>query len=436
VALVSPTRKAGGPRVRLAIEQLAAGGAGVGHDAEGRVLFVQRTAPGDLVEAVVTEHRKRWGRARLLRVIEPGAGRRLAPCPLYERCGGCTLEHLEYEAQLAAKRRIAADALARIGGIPLPGSFPITGSPEQFRYRNRVTFHLRRLGRGAIAGFHELERPAHVLDVDERCLLPEPVLAAAWGVLRRKWGPAASLLPAGGSLRLTLRANLAGRVTLLVVGGRGRGEPEEILRRVPALAAIWHAREPGAEPVLAAGEAGIAETWGDESVELSGNVFLQVNRSAAALLEEHVLGLAGAVAGKRVVDSYCGVGLHARRLARAGALVIGLELDARAIRQARLGAPPGAEFRQGLVEVLLPAALPADLVILNPPRTGAHAAVPEALLSRPPERIIYISCDPATLARDLARLAGRCVLRSLHCFDLFPQTAHVETVAELACSTT
>ena len=141
--------------------------------------------------------------------------------------------------------------------------------------------------------------------------------------------------------------------------------------------------------------------------------------------------LAGDVAGLRVVDAYCGVGFHARRFARAGARVVGIELDAQAVDEAARAAPEGAEFREGPVEELIRAELPADLVILNPPRAGVHAEVADALVAAPAERVIYVSCNPATLARDLKRLAPVYRLDSLRSFDLFPQTAHVETVVLL-----
>ena len=427
---------ADGAIVQLRIDAIGSGGAGVGRDPDGRVVFVQRTAPGDLVRLEITDARKRWARGRLREVLEAGPGRREPPCPLFERCGGCTLEHLQYPAQLEAKRRLVRDALARIGGVTLPGDIAITGSPVEFQYRNRVSFTLRRLGARVVAGFHELDRPAHVLDVDERCLLPEPALATAWGALRRAWGERAERLPRGGNLRLTLRTTGAGQVSLLIDGGVGRGAPDALLAAVPGLAAIWHRGDGAPAATLLAGEAEVAEVWAGENVGLSGALFLQVNRSAATLLEAHVLALAGNLQGATVIDAYCGVGLHARRLARGGARVIGLELDAHAVAQARLHAPAGAEFREGRVELLLESALPADLCILNPPRAGVDGHALDTLLARPPQRLIYVSCDPATLARDLARLGTAYRLRTVQCFDLFPQTSHVETVVELACCIT
>src|SRR5690606_13438116 len=149
----------------------------------------------------------------------------------------------------------------------------------------------------------------------------------------------------------------------------------------------------------------------------------------------YVLELAGDVSERTVVDAYCGVGLHAWRLARRGAQVVGIELDPHAVGEARRRVPE-ATFAAARVEDALPSQLPVDLVILNPPRTGGAEAALEALRAVPPARIIYISCDPATLARDLQRLAPVHELRSIRCFDLFPQTAHVESVVELACSTT
>jgi 23S rRNA (uracil1939-C5)-methyltransferase len=418
------------------ITGIAAGGEGVGRLADGRAVFVHRTAPGDRAEVRLKHEHARWARARLVRLLERSPERRDPPCPHYARCGGCTLEHLTYDAQRRAKSDIVGQALRRIGGMAAT-SPEVVASPVEFRYRNRVSFTLVRLGGGrVVAGFHELDAPRRILDITAACLLPEAPIADAWAGLREAWGPHAERLPAGQRLRLTLRASTAGRVTLLIEGGgRGHGQPEALLEAVTGLAAIWHRARPGHAPRLLAGEPLVEELWGDDALALTGALFLQVNRLAAASLEAHVLATAGDVGGLRIIDAYCGVGLHARRLAELGADVIGIEVDSQAVAEARRASPPGVRFLEGTVERWLAEALPCDLAILNPPRAGLTVPVIDALRASPPDRIIYVSCDPGTLARDLARLGDGFALRSLRAFDLFPQTAHVESVAELACVT-
>jgi len=407
----------------------------VGRLPDGRAVFVHRTAPGEDVRVRVVETKRRWARAELVEVVGASPERRAAPCPHYARCGGCTLQHLRYDAQLRAKGGLVVEALRRIGGVAAPEP-EVIGSPQEFRYRNRVSFMLLRSpGQPVTAGVHELRRPDRVVDITDGCLLPEAGVAGVWGRLRAEWGPQARRLPSGDRLRLTLRASESGEAVLVVEGGYARGRPEELLATVPGLASIWH-RPEGGELRLLGGAVAVVESWQGEEVALSGAAFLQVNRGAAALLEAHVLERLGDVAGVRVVDAYCGIGLNARRLARRGARVVGIELDPLAVAAARESAPPGAEIVQGAVEDRLPDLLPADVVIVNPPRGGLHPAVPEALRAAPPARLFYISCDPATLARDIGRLGPGFALAGLRCFDLFPQTAHVETVAELTCATT
>jgi 23S rRNA (uracil1939-C5)-methyltransferase len=423
-------RAANAAPVRVVIDSIAAGGEGVGRLPDGRAIFVHRTAPGETVEAGVTTERPRWARGRLVRVLEPSSARRDPPCPHYAECGGCTIEHLRYEEQLRVKSRIVADALQRIGGLPLPPP-GIVASPLEHRYRNRVSFTLHRAGSDrVVAGFHALHEPTRVVPVDGRCLLPEEPIGPVWDALRGAWGPAANRLPSGERLRLTLRATAGRDVSLLVEGGYSPGRPEELLPAVAGLASIWH-RPDRRGATLLAGAPGLPETWGEETFTLGGTAFLQVNRGTAALLEDHVFERAVPVAGQHVVDAYCGLGIHARRLARAGAAVTGIELDAGAVAAAAR-ASPGGRFVAARVEDALGDVLPADLLILNPPRAGVAPAALRTLLAVPPPRIIYVSCDPATLARDLRTLAPAYAVRDLRCFDMFPQTAHVETVAELA----
>ncbi len=417
------------------ITAIAAGGAGVGRLADGRAVFVHRTAPGDAALIRLTEQKKTWARAALVHVETAAPGRRVAPCPHYLRCGGCTLEHLEYEAQLTAKAQIVFDALTRIGKLHI-GQPAVIGSPREFRYRNRVSFTLLRLANRVVAGFHELEQPGRVLDIGASCLLPEESVAAAWAQLRSSWGRNATLLPAGPKLRLTLRTSVSGAVSLIVEGGYNPGRPAELLAAATKIESVWHRPRRDMDMVLLAGQAALAESWQDEDLAVSGAIFLQVNRAAAALLQDYVIEIAGDVAGKSVIDAYCGVGLHARRLARSGARVTGIELDEQAIAAARAAEVPDTQFICARTEDELPNHLPADLIIVNPPRAGLAEAALATLNEKPAPQLIYISCNPATLARDLGRMSEHYTVKSIRCFDLFPQTAHVESVVELACATT
>ena len=412
------------------ITGIAAGGAGVGRLPDGRVTFVHRTAPGERVAVRLTESRRRWTRSQLVRIQSPSSARREAPCPHYDRCGGCTLEHMVYEAQLEAKGRLVADALQRIGKLSV-GPPEVVPSPREFRYRNRVSFTLRRERGGVVAGFHELDRPDRIFNVTEACLLPEEPVAEAWGALRQAWGEDAHRLPSGDELRLTLRGTRAGAVSLAIDGGYAPGRPEDLVQRVGLLEAVWHRPEGAGEYRLLAGT-GVEDRWTDEELELSGDVFTQVNRDAAALLEEHVLHRLRETGPARLLDAYCGVGLYARRLEREGVDVVGIEAHPDAVRQAR-DAVGDARVLEGRVEDRIAEVLPVDAVILNPPRTGLDPAVVEALREQPPQTILYVSCDPATLARDLKRLGEDFRLTGIRAFDLFPQTAHVETVVELEC---
>jgi 23S rRNA (uracil1939-C5)-methyltransferase len=461
---VTDTAVEPGTGVEVTVDGIASGGAGVARLPDGRVIFVHRTAPGDRARVEVTSLRKSWARGRLVKVLEPGPDRRDPLCPYYDRCGGCTLEHLTYEAQLREKGRMVVDALVRIGkrsDLPEPELHP---SPRETRYRNRITVTLRRLrGRRVVAGFHELDAPDRILDVDGRCLLPEEPVARAWDGLRAAWGSAAERLPGGRELRLTLRAVEHEAVILLVEGGTGGGAAELILEEVPALRAIW-AREEDEEPILLAGEAEVEESWYGERVPVRPGAFLQVNRDAAAHLQDLVLREAGAPRGRTIVDAYCGFGLYGRRLARHGGRTVGIEADAGAVAMAGSRPVEGFTLLEGRVEDRIGEALPADLVILNPPRSGVADGVMERIGAggpaaaagsdaenapvgsdaehapagehappgdAAPQRVIYVSCDPATLARDGARRGEEYRIARLQVVDLFPQTAHVETVLTL-----
>jgi len=434
-----------GDEVDVEVRAIADGGAGVASLPDGRVVFVHRTAPGDRARIRVTSLRPRWARGRLVRVEDPGPGRRDAPCPYYDRCGGCTLEHLVYREQLRWKERLIADALDRIGGRKIEGHIPMTPSVHEFRYRNRVTFHLRRLRDDrVVAGFHRLERPGRIVDVGSDCLLPEEELAATWAGLRSAWGPGARLLPAGDALRLTLRSVDGGAILLVEPEAEARGgraseeDAAELIDRVDGLVAIWwRGSRVEEEPVLLAGTSDTTEQWWGRTLSLGPTAFLQVNRETAEELRSAVLEALeaddpdGDLDGRTVVDAFCGVGVYGHALSRRGARVVGIELDPEAVRIAREGAPADFEVVVGRVEDVLHHHLPVDTVLVNPPRGGLDARATEALATHPPRRLVYVSCNPATLARDLSRLGERYRIDSIRAFDLFPQTSHVETVLRL-----
>lgn len=411
----------------IEVHGISSQGAGVGTLPDGRVVFVHRTAPGDRARVRVLQRKKRWARAELVSLLDDSPERRDPPCPHYARCGGCTLEHVAYDAQRGWKGRIVANAMERIGGVEEIEPPAVVPSPDEFRYRSRITVTLRRLeGDRVVAGFHELENPGRIVDLGGECLLPVPSVARALDGLRRQWGTRARRLPAGSPLRLTLREVEEG-VVLVVEEGRGDGRPGELLAAVPELVAIW--RADGEERRLLAGREETHVTWMGERLPVRAGAFVQVNRAAAEPLQEVVLDRLRPAGGTRVVDAYAGLGSLGRILAREGARVTAIELDPEAAGGARRRAPDGFRVLEGSVEDLLPEALPADRVVLNPPRTGLHERIPELLLNAAPARLVYVSCDPATLARDHARLAPGYRRTELRAYDLFPQTSHVECVA-------
>ena len=418
--------------VTLEIGTVVSGGDGLVRSTDAPVVFVPRTAPGEVVEVEIIEAHRQWSRGRLLRIVEPSLSRRDPPCPQYPVCGGCQLQHLEYPAQTTAKAGIIADTLRRLGKIEIEPP-EVEASAAELEYRNRVTFVLRRKGKDVVAGFHGFEDTSKIIDLDQ-CPLAEPPINRVWALLRDSWGPGAKLLPPGAELRLTLRATQDGEVGLVIEGGRGNGDPDALMKAVDGLAAIWRLNANGAAAWYV-GASTLGERWGSQRVELAGDAFLQVNREVATKLEAYVLEQCGDVVGQRIIDAYCGFGLRALELAWKGARVVGIDTEEHAISTAHGKAVESgatARFVAAPVERALFHELPADLVLLNPPRSGVSEEALKGLVKKPPARLIYVSCDPATLARDLKTLGGKFQLSACRAFDMFPQTAHVETVVTLA----
>jgi 23S rRNA (uracil1939-C5)-methyltransferase len=418
----------------LQIDRIITGGDGIARHGDGRVVFVPRTAPGERVEVGYTEEHRQWLRGRLLRVVEASPFRREPPCPYYHECGGCQLQHLNYDAQLSIKPAIVADSLRRLGRFEIDTP-EIVPSPHEFGYRNRITLVLQRHGDEITVGYHAFDDPSRLVAVD-RCPLAEQSINDVWSALPGLLDRIGASVPRDAEWRLTFRASSEGRVGLAI---EGANRPGDIDRSVleglieKGLVAVWMVNDEG-WIIAHAGTETLGERWGSYEIPLAGTAFLQVNRDAAARLGTYVHEQCGVTAGARVVDAYCGFGLRAFELAQSGTSVVGIDSDRHAIRAAsEIGVASGLSVRfiANRVERVLMQELPADTVILNPPRGGVANEVVDALLRRPPGRIVYVSCDPATLARDLKGLATGFALDAVKAYDLFPQTAHVETVVTL-----
>lgn len=406
-------------RAELRIESIAAGGDGVAR-VGGLVVFVPRTAPGD-VAVVEIEPQGRFARGRMLELVAPSPERVDPPCPHYtvDHCGGCQLQHVAYGAQLEAKARIVRDALARIGRRELPAP-DVRPSPREWRYRRKLTLAMRARADGWIAGLHPYDAPAAVFPLDD-CPITDERVIAVWREIQR----AAGDLPRTRELRGAVRMDDEGPAFVLE-GGTAWTRRAAFWARVPSLVSLWW------EPARGHGRGRRERLFERAPARAPGASFTQVNPAAAAEMQGYLVERVLAHAPATVIDGYAGLGDTAAVLAARGVRVTAIELDPDAAAWSARRLPTGSRSVAARVEDALPDALPADVVILNPPRAGVDAGVTAVLEhARPRARaVIYVSCNPATLARDLTRLPGWRVTDAL-VFDLFPQTAHVETVCEL-----
>lgn len=398
---------------QVRVDSIAAGGDGVGR-VDGLAVFVPRTAPGELVEATV-QQRGRMARGRLLSVVEPSPERVPPVCRHYDgdRCGGCQLQHLSLGAQHDAKRRIVRDAFARIAkrDVELP---ELVASPSPWQYRSRLSLAMRWKGGRWIMGLHAYDDVDRVFDLRE-CPITEARVVDTW----REVHAASQRLPRAAELRGTVRT--AGEDLVMVIeGGDAWPQVREFADAVPSLTMVrWRPARGAARTVLDRRKSGTPE----ES-------FDQVNQPVAAAAREEIIERAMAASPENAIDAYAGLGVTARALAERGVSVTAIELDHAAVRYAGAHLPANSRAISAKVEDVIAEFLPADVVILNPPRAGVDAGVTEALRAVPPRKLLYMSCDPATLARDVARL-GTYRVNSLRAYDMFPQTAHVEVVCEL-----
>ena len=444
-----------GDTIELAVDDLAFGGDGVGR-ADGYVMFVRGGLPGDRLRVRVTEARGRYGRGTIESVVTPSPDRVEAPCPYFGHCGGCRLQHLAYPAQLAFKARQVHECLTRLGGLPPFELRPIVAASEPYGYRNKMEFTVAEPG--PVLGLHAAERYDVVLDI-ERCLLQSDTMNALLDEFRREvrsrglsvWDPKSER----GLLRfLTLREGRGtGQAMVNIVASAPDVEAlapvaERLRARAPATIGVLlnvNDRKAsvavGSEEHLLLGRDHITELLDGVAFQVSANSFFQTNTVQAERLFAIVAEACALDGRDTVLDLYSGTGAISLLLARRAERVYGIEVSAAAvgdaIRNAQANGIDNCTFMTGEVRHVLPGltsgGVRASVVVADPPRAGFHPKALAALGALAPARIVYVSCNPATLARDVGDLARRGYrLEWVQPVDMFPQTPHIEAVARLS----
>ena len=423
--------------IELTIDTLTIGGRGLGRH-EGKAVFVPLTAPGDRARCRVTRRHRHYDEAELVELVEPSAARRKPPCPVFGQCGGCQWQHLPYSAQAGWKEQLFAGTLTRAGVASAEVMRPLVAAPQEFGYRNRMQFKCRQTEHGPVVGFYR-QGSHYVIDAPV-CLLANPAIGETYAFLREQLGdaPHPEAIP-----QFDLGCGDDGRVSVLChVLPEAAESTRAWLAGIASPGNFAAALQAGRKETLitVCGDPGSIFEVADPSLPLyvRAGGFSQVNSAQNRNLVAAVLAAADLHGEERVLDLYCGAGNFSLPLARCAGEVVGVEEYAPAIDDAQANATrlglENTRFIAGPAEGTAPglaAETPFDLVLLDPPRTGAYAVMRDLLVIRP-SRILYVSCDPATLARDLKPLVhnGYRVVFSQP-FDLFPQTWHIESLTLL-----
>lgn len=399
--------------ITLLLGNMAHGGDALARH-EGQVVFVRGGVAGERVRARVTERRARFLRASVIDVLDPSPDRVAPPCPYAEVCGGCQWQHIAYPAQPAIKTAIVQEALMRLGGMAAPPVLPTLHAPAPLGYRNHVQV---RPASGGRLGFRA--RESHRIVPIKRCLVAHPLAQERWLALR------------GANIsfeRASLRIGANTGESLVAIEATQRPD----VTKLPPGSWVWMR---GNAAVTLQGAPWYHEELAGRRYRVSAGSFFQVHTAQAQRLVRLVTQMLAPQPRDNVLDVYCGVGVFALQIANQVNQVLGIESAGPAIADARVN---GARQRNvawyaGAAERAL-AELGGrwDKAVLDPPRAGCAAEVLQHLARLQVERIVYVSCEPATLARDVARLGELgYVLERVQPVDMFPQTFHVETVSSL-----
>lgn len=443
--------------LQIKIEAMGNAGEGIGK-IDGYPLFVKDALPGDLAEVRVTKVKKTYAFARLERVLEASPDRTEPRCPLHRRCGGCQIQALSYEKQLEYKEQKVREDLIRIGGFADPPVFPVLGMDEPYHYRNKAQFPFGRDREGRIVtGFYAGRTHTIVPGTDCAIGVPEnkQILELILDFMEKHGIAPYDETTGKGLLRHALirKGFATGELMVcLVINGRSFPHVEELadsLFEIPGMTSFsLNVNQKntnvilGEEVIPVRGQTYITDRIGGVSYQISPLSFYQVNPVQTEKLYRTALEYAGLTGGETVWELYCGIGTISLFLARGAGQVYGVEVVPQAVEDARRNADlngiTNVVFYLGKAEEVLPEkyekdGIRADVIVVDPPRKGCDSACLETMLRMEPERIVYVSCDPATLARDLKILCadGRYELSKVQPVDMFPHTAGIENVAQL-----
>ena len=433
------------PTLLIQIEKLVHGGRGLAHQ-ESLALFVEGVLPGEQVRVQPGRIKKGYGEARLLEVVQPSPDRVAALCPVYGRCGGCQLQHASAAAQLAIKRDILAETLARLGGLAEIHVPPVMASPEIYGYRSRARLAVSVPSRGepSLAYFEEgSHRPVPIA----QCPLLAPRLNEAVSHLNQMLAGSRAAASQLQEISLGLSVTTGEVVFQYMAEQCRRTQAEAWFERVRAGFAgvkgqVMIAGRGAQRCRWVDGDATLTEQVGSLRLRCSDRSFVQANWKLNETLSKTVTAWAMEAqtdAPLRVLELYAGIGNFGLAIAREGALVTFVEGSSSALADARYNARVNhigrCRFRSESAETFLAGSASGDydLVLMDPPRTGLSKEALAGLVHLKAGRILYLSCDPPTLARDLRAIqeAGYRVTR-LQGYDMFPQTMHIETLVELA----
>ncbi len=444
-----------GDVIVVTIKRLGINGEGVGYYRR-KAVFVPGALPQEVVKAKVVRSEPRYLEAELLQIEKRSPHRTRPDCPVYEQCGGCQLQHMDYGGQLAEKEEIVRESFARYTGLDKPPIRPMAGMAVPWAYRHKAQLQAGPIGGRTVLGLYS---PAsHKLVDVAGCPVQQPDINQAAQVIRDlidELGlPPYQEKTKEGLLRTVVlrKSSHSGELQVTFVLSKDRLPKEKeliegIAARLPEVATIAVNIQPKNTPLVFGehtrilwGKPVIEERLGDLSYRLSPRAFFQINPAQTTVLYDFVKEAAALTGVEQVVDAYCGTGTIALWLAPQAAEVRGIEEIAEAVRDAqenaRLNGIDNVRFFQGKSEELLPKWIKEgyrpDVIVVDPPRTGCDRKFLAAVLQARPKRFVYVSCNPATLAKDCKVLIdGGFTLAWVQPLDMFPQTSHVECVVLL-----